>query len=67
MATFRITLRTSDDDQTAVRHLRFALKLLWRRYRLRCIRIDEEIQPNAHEYGAAELARVLLSAAKSDH
>jgi hypothetical protein len=64
MATFRITLRTNDDDDTAVRHLRAALKTLRRKYRLQCTHIAEGIKQNAHEYGAAELVRVLLSAAE---
>ncbi len=41
MATFQITLRTNDDDNTAVRHLRQALKVLWRKHHLQCTHIEE--------------------------
>jgi hypothetical protein len=38
MATYTITLRTSAD----IRSLRAILKLLWRRYQLRCVSVEEE-------------------------
>lgn len=44
MSTFTITVRTKDGDDS-IRTLRAALKVLLRRFGLRAIRVEEELDP----------------------
>ena len=50
MTTFTITLRSRDGDDD-IRTLRAALKILWRRFGLRAVQIEEE-KPRLSRVGA---------------
>jgi hypothetical protein len=47
MATFTITLRTRENDGSGgIRTLRQALKILWRRFGLRAVSIEQTSDPD---------------------